>query len=237
MNVVPASCDTRRMHVDRKGRRGGLRAVGRSGLLIVAAGVAMRLSIGAASAPLGPSNCSLSRSIHQLARTMNMRIGFENLPGCPPGPQERERTDAMPPVAVSPADALDRLLASAPEFTWRTTDGVYVVRPATAWRDASDPLNFSTTPFRVDNVDVDTGLRVLVQHVSPSVYLPFTVERRPAGSMTTEFRGGTFLAALDSMIAAGALQTWEVSWLGTGVVVLESNDLGGLWASAPLRHP
>jgi hypothetical protein len=182
-------------------------------------------------------DCSLSRSIHQLARNMNMRIGFENLPGCPPGPQERGRTDAMPPIAVSPVDALDRLLATAPEFAWRTTDGVYVVRPATAWRDATDPLNFPTTPFRVDDIDVDSGLRILVQHVSPSVYIPFTVERRPAGSITREFRGGTFLDALDAMIAAGSLQTWEVSWIGTGVVVVESNGLGGLSASAPLRHP
>ena len=211
--------------------------VRRSGLLIAGAVIATHLSTGAASALLRPSDCLLSRSIHQVARNMNMRIGFENLPGCPPGPQERGRTDAMPPIAVSPVDAINRLLVSAPEFTWRTVDGVYVVRPATAWHDATDPLNFPTTPFRVDDIDIDSALRLLVQHVTPSVYVPFTVERRPAGSITTEFRGGTLLDALDAMIAAGPLQAWEVAWMGTGVVVVESNDPGRLSASAPLRHP
>ena len=223
--MLPAKMYGRPVHV-----------VMRSGFLIVAEALTLHLSIGAASAPLQPLDCSLSRSIHQLARNMQMRIGFENLPGCPPGPQERGRTDAMAPVAMSPVDALDRLLASAPEFASCTADGVYVVRPATAWRDATDPLNFPTMPFRFDNVDVDTGLRILVQHVSPPVYVPSTVVRRPAGSMTTQFRGGTFLDALDSIIVAGPLQTWEVSWMGTGVVVVESNDLAGLWVSAPLRH-
>src|SRR5262249_10171062 len=154
---------------------------------------------------------SLAKSIHQLARNMIMRIGFENLPGCPPGPQERGRTDDMPPIAVSPDGALNQLLLTAPEFAWRVTDGVYVVRPAAAWEDPTDPLNFRTTPFGFTNLDVDSALRTLVEHVVPAISIPLAVGRRPVGSMTTQFPGGKFLDALNALIASGPLHEWEVA--------------------------
>jgi hypothetical protein len=110
---------------------------------------------------------------------------------------------------------------------------VYVVRPAAAWHDVTDPLNFPTSPFRLDNTDVDNGLRTVLQHVAPSIYIPLTIERPRVGSVTTAFRGGTFAEALNALIASGPLHEWEVATMSHGIVVVESSDLEGLWASAP----
>jgi len=132
---------------------------------------------------------------------------------------------------------LDRLLTIAPGFSWKSVGDVFVVRPATAWQDADDPLNFPATAFTVDQSDIDSALQTLIQRVEPPIAMPSTVVRHRVGSITLAFPGGTFVEALSALVAAGALDRWEVTWRGVGMVTVQSRDLGGLSASAPLRHP
>jgi hypothetical protein len=184
--------------------------------------------------PRTPADCSLGKAVHELAQNMHIRVGFESLPGCLPGPRQAARTDAMPPLAASARASLDRLLATAPEFSWKSVGDVFVIRPTAAWTDADDPLNFSTMPFSLNEVDVDSALQAIIQHVEPTIYLPNVVTRRRAGSLTLAFSGGTFVEALSALVASGGLDRWEVTWRSVGMVTVQSRDMGGLWASAPL---
>jgi hypothetical protein len=136
-------------------------------VLLFAAALTSLLNVAphAAPPPVQPADCSLGKAVHELAQNMHIRVGLENLPGCTPSPRHQERpgrTDAPPPLATATADALNRLLVTAPEFSGRSVGDVFVIRPMAAWDDATDPLNFPTAPFTIKQVDIDSALQVLV---------------------------------------------------------------------------
>ncbi len=86
-------------------------------------------------------------------------------------------------------------------------------------------------------VDLDSALRIVIQHVSPPVYKPYTVIQAPVGSMAVTFAGGSMMEALNALMGEGQFNEWEIGDPGQVMVVIRSHDLAAAAAMAPLNVP
>jgi hypothetical protein len=200
---------------------------------------AVVLLSGAAMPHAASSDCSVGKALFDLAWKANIRVGFEALAGCIPSPRERPRPIAGRALGTAspPSELLDTLMAIAPEFSWRAIGDVFVVRPQSAWDDRGDFLNFQTAAFNTAGIDLDSALRTLIQHVSPTVYHPYTVVKEPVGSVSVTFAGGHMIDALNALISAGQFNEWEIGYAGVATVIVRSHDLDAGVAMAPLNVP
>jgi hypothetical protein len=115
---------------------------------------------------------------------------------------------------------LDRLIALAPGYQWREMNGVAVVRPAAAWSDPADPLNFRADPFILTDGRLTEGVDGVLR-VSSSPY-----DRTPRPGARTEvgldrpfsvsFSGGTIVDAFNALIRAHQSAFWSAGVTGTG---------------------
>ena len=80
--------------------------------------------------PMARGICGVWRTIEQIARRTQIRVGFQNSSGCSPGGTGLDETEsAMDLQGVSPRAAFDYLIKLRPEFGWREVDSVVVIRP------------------------------------------------------------------------------------------------------------
>ncbi len=96
------------------------------------------------------SECNLWTAVEQLARQARLRVGFESLRRCSPG--RKALAPAEPTVTLranSAEEAMSALIRLSPDFAWREIEGIVVIRPRDAWKDASDPLNQPVRSFHV----------------------------------------------------------------------------------------
>src|SRR5881396_3021166 len=103
--------------------------------------------------------CAAGTVIDQIARKAQVVVGFENAPGCHPGPrattrQERHRAPGDGEEVLNgmtARQAFVHVAAVTPTLTWQEMDGVAVIRPKNAWADGTNPLNVSAAPLRVSS--------------------------------------------------------------------------------------
>jgi hypothetical protein len=77
----------------------------------------------------------------------------------------------------------------------------------------------------------------VIQHVSPSVFHPYTVVQARVGSVSVKFAGGRMFEALNALIGDGQFSEWEVGYPGHVVVAVRSHDLNARTAMPPLNVP
>lgn len=164
------------------------------------------------------SDCALWTAVEQLARQARLRIGFESTRGCAPGAKSLAAGDTSVTVdAGSPIEALDRLLQLAPEFAWRSIDGIVVVRPNDAWKDPADPLNQSLRRFSATNTNPHFAVHAALESATPSLLMEhIDVNDNRMGlpssnNVSVEFEGGTLLHALNEIVA-GFSGMWQVGF-------------------------
>jgi hypothetical protein len=104
-----------------------------------------------------------------------------------------------------------------PEFSWKEVDGTIVVRPKTAWEDARNVLNLPTAAFEATVQPLDDVLHMLLNAVTPKVFLPHTdvanPERPINRPVTVAFRGGTMLDALNAVIRLRPGLDWQLGYV------------------------
>jgi hypothetical protein len=120
--------------------------------------------------PAARPPCELWESVEQLARQAQVRIGFEQDPGCRPGGRPREPYDrqAVTLDGLTPRAAFDRLLSHRSDYRWAIIDGVAVFRPTTAWA-AGSPLDHAVAPFSAADHPHHV-LHTLLQSARPSLF-------------------------------------------------------------------
>ncbi len=180
--------------------------------------------------PVTRGCCSVWRTLEQIARRTQTRVGFQNPAGCPPGGAGLDPTEsAIDLQDLTPRAAFDFLVELRPEFSWREIDGVVVVRPIVAWDAPTDALNRPVTPFRSDNAHPHYVLHTILENTRPVMFLDHTdlqlssLGRRRFDSsamgaidrpITVQFRGGPLLRALNA-IAEPFYGIWQVGYSGT----------------------
>ena len=89
--------------------------------------------------------------VAMIARSARVPIGFEEVAQ---EPQEYDgnlakvsNEDKKSLIGLTVAMALNALVAVDPRYAWREQDGVLIIRPVEAWRDATNVLNQSVGPI------------------------------------------------------------------------------------------
>ncbi len=120
--------------------------------------------------PAARPPCELWESVEQLARHAQVRVGFEQVPGCRPGGRPREPYDrqAVTLDGLTPRAAFDRLLSHRSDYRWAVLDGVAVFRPTTAWA-AGSPLDHAVAPFAVSE-HPHHALHTVLESARPSLF-------------------------------------------------------------------
>lgn len=156
-----------------------------------------------------------------IATRLGVPIGFEE----PKALTERVsnvfrvRPREAPVVSVRPrpldvrgvrlAQALDAAVAADRKYAWRVMDGVVVIRPVTAWTDASHPLLKPVAALRLESVYrsqlVDAVRRIVDPRSSAS-----TPSAADEVRVSLDFAGGTLLDLLNAAARAGG-SAWRLS--------------------------
>jgi hypothetical protein len=161
--------------------------------------------------------CGIEEPLWRLAQAARVLIGVESTSDCfrnPIGAPVVSGSDDL--RGVNARQVLDRLVALAPAYQWREMSGVAVVRPASAWSDPANPLNFRTDPFSLTDGRLMDGVDGVLR-VSSSPY-----ERTPRPEhgvdrpFSVSFGGGTILDAFNVLIRAHQSAFWNAGVIGTG---------------------
>ena len=179
--------------------------------------------------PAASGACSFWRTIEQIARRTQIRVGFQNSAGCAPGGAGLAPTEgAIDLQGSSPRAAFDHVVKLRTEFSWREVDGVVVIRPVSEWDAPADALNRPVTPFRSENVHPHHALHSMLENTQPVMFQPHTdlqlssLGRRRFDSsatgaidrlVTVQFGGGSLLNALNS-VAEPLYGIWQIGYTG-----------------------
>lgn len=173
-----------------------------------------------------PDDCAMFELFDQVARAAHVLLGFENLPGCGFGQRTIVRPDRGASLSAStPREAFDELAALNHSFRWQELDGMAIVRPAAAWRDADDLLNLPARSFQLMNVGADDALQRVLQAGTPRVRYMENRKRASdplAAPFSVDFAGGTMLGALNAVVRAKGDAEWRVGYTdGAAAVLIE----------------
>ena len=168
-----------------------------------------------------------------------MLVGFEQTPEC--WLRGRKRTADATGVTLtgmSARQALDRLMALMPEYSWREMDGVAVVRPAAKWEDPADVLNFPASAFSLTG-DANDALHEALQAVTPPVFFPHVDDQQSIeGPVPFVFPGGTLLDALNAIVRAHRGAGWQLGYQGNrGTIRLDTFVFDSGAVMAPILLP
>jgi hypothetical protein len=180
--------------------------------------------------PVASGVCGFWRTIEQIARRTQIRVGFQNSAGCAPGGAGLDPTErAIDLQGSSPRAAFDHVVNLRTEFSWRAVDGVVVIRPVSGWDAPTDALSRPVTPFRIENAHPHHALHSMLENTQPVMFQRHTdlqlssLGRRRFDSsatgvidklITVQFGGGSLLNALNS-IAEPFHGIWQVGYTGT----------------------
>jgi hypothetical protein len=125
--------------------------------------------------PVPSGVCGFWRTIEQIARRTQIRVGFQNSAGCAPGGARLNPSESSIDLQrSSPRAAFDYVVTLRPEFSWRVVDGVVVIRPISGWEAPTDALNRPVTPFRSENKHPHHALHDMLQNTQPVMFQPHT---------------------------------------------------------------
>jgi hypothetical protein len=129
-------------------------------------------------------------------------------------------------------------------YSWKTVNGVVVVRPGAAWTNPDDFLNQTVQAFVATDESVDEILHTALRVATPSLLIPHEdlprVGKLVSHSMTVEFSGGTVLDALNAILRAHGSAEWEVGYTGNHAMVVLSTlafPKDSIMAPAALPRP
>ena len=142
----------------------------------------------------------------RLAQTAHAPLVFEAIP-----------TDIRDPAVVSQRvdltgktvrDALDVLTGLDARYRWEEQDGVIVIRPASLWQDANDPLNQPVIGIAWDDIRVEEVLtRVMTIIDGAAEALPAAIATPP---ISIRLDTGTILDVLVAAARADGGVMWSL---------------------------
>ena len=169
-------------------------------------------------------DCAMFELFDQIARTANIPLGFENVPGCGFGRRTIVRDDKRSILAAStPREALDEVAALNHNFRWQEIDGMIIVRPADAWEDSANLLNLPARAFQMMNVDADDALYRVLDAATPRVTYVRSRKQAPGSRATpvsVDFSGGSLLRALNAVVRAKGDAEWRVGYSSGEAAIL-----------------
>jgi hypothetical protein len=163
--------------------------------------------------------CDIHGIVQRLGRIVKLPVGFQGGPECI-GKSDMARAaggwlvdqrfstagDTTDLAGSTFRQALDRLVALAPDYRWKEMNGVAVVRPVTAWDDPADGLNRQIAPFNIMGERLGGAVNIMLgRTVSYS-----NAERINAISASLTFSGGTLLDALGALTQSYHAGGWDV---------------------------
>jgi hypothetical protein len=171
-----------------------------------------------------PDDCAMFDLFDQVARASNVPLGFENVADCGFGRRTIVREARARILSASTArEAFDQVAALNANFEWREVDGMVVVRPAGAWRDAGNLLNLPTHSFQVMNVAGDDALYRVLDATTPRITYVQS-HQRASGSLdapvSVDFNGGSLLRALNAVVRAKGDAEWRVGYASGEAAIL-----------------
>lgn len=98
--------------------------------------------------------CEIPKSVIRIAKAVQVPLGVEQLPADCVAPPLTSNTVITPPrenvylTGKTVGEALDELVAVDPRYRWTASDGVIVMRPASAWIEKDHFLNRLFDAFR-----------------------------------------------------------------------------------------
>jgi hypothetical protein len=194
--------------------------------------------------PLPIHACSVPDAVTGLARRLHFLAGVEYLPGaCSRLYQPGRSPNRLNLRGLSLADALEKLVALDPRYRWRDSDGVIVMRPAEAWADPANLLNFKTSSFTLEDATLGSALHAVVSAMDgkPRMDGEGFATRTEQGNRLFSVRTGPTSAggAVDAIVRAHGDMWWElkdfvVAEKDQRVLWLRTFDGSGL--GAPIRN-
>ena len=149
----------------------------------------------------------LDGALWRIAVATGTRIGFESvdfvrLPGA------LNRVPAFP--VTSRDEALNAAVDANPRYEWRRLGDVVVVRPRSAWDDATDPFDRPVRNLRIENATANGVLLGLRDFIYTN---RFAVVPRPQGTAVSfEIQSGTVVDVLNRLMEAADTVLWIASY-------------------------
>jgi hypothetical protein len=164
--------------------------------------------------------CDIHGIVQRLGRIVKLPVGFQGGPECI-GKSDMARAgggwlvdqrfstagDTIDLAGSTLRQALDRLVALAPDYRWKEINGMAVVRPVTAWDDREDGLNRQVAPFDIVNERLSSAVQIMLGRIGSGD----TTGRINATSATLTFSGGTLLDALGALTQSYHAGGWDVA--------------------------
>jgi hypothetical protein len=160
--------------------------------------------------------CSVLELFDQVARQARIPIGFESARGCWLGSRSAVPASGARTLRARTArEAFDEIAELSGAFSWRDANGVVVIRPAGAWREAGF-LSLRVGAFHMINVSLDEALCRALDEATPRVRYERPRRSRPLEPieipMSVDFSGGTLMDALTAIVRAKGSAEWQVAY-------------------------
>jgi hypothetical protein len=163
--------------------------------------------------------CDVHGIVQKLGRLTKLPVGFEGGPECigksdaalaTGGWLVDQRVSTSSEIidlaGLTLRQALDRVVALAPDYRWKEMNGVAVVRPVTAWDDPTNGLNQHIEPFSVVDERLVPALSIMLGR-SGSGDIQGKIN---AVSASLTFPGGTLLDGLNALMESHHAGGWDV---------------------------
>ena len=164
--------------------------------------------------------CEIHGIVQRLGRITKLPVGFQGGPECIGKSDmaramggwlvdqrfstERDTTDL---AGSTFRQALDRLVALAPDYRWKEINGMAVVRPLSAWNDPGDALNRQVAPFNITGERLFSALNIMLGRIGSAD----TTGSINAINASLNFSGGTLLDALGALTQSYDAGGWDVA--------------------------
>jgi hypothetical protein len=151
-----------------------------------------------------------------LAWSARTAIGFEALED-----DQLEPTESSGELQLAGntlGEALDRIVAEAPRYSWSEENSVVHLRPETARADPDDLLNRPVTVFRLDGVTLSEALREVGFYLRPELRGGGTVGSGPGPRelglqrFSVTVSNTNLCGLLDAIVIAHGAASWQVTY-------------------------
>jgi hypothetical protein len=163
--------------------------------------------------------CSVPATVGKIVKRHQVPAGIEYLPeSCPPTPPRGAPTPSVSLAGMTVAAALDKLTALDSRYRWVESNGVAVVRPAAAWADPKNVLNFESASFTLQDTNLDDAVEAIASAIDDreARWVAPQAARTNQGSRQFSVKTGptSLGGALDAIIRAHGDATWELKDFG-----------------------
>ena len=112
------------------------------------------------------TNCAVADAAASLAIATGVPFGIERLPRCEPSVHGAAQRVAV--AGLTLREALDRLAALHPRYSWREDGGVIVVRPSQEWDRVDHFLNQTVPSFAYQRLNIGSAHAVVNTLLGPN---------------------------------------------------------------------